>query len=65
MVPVVVGALGLVSKKLAGDAKVGTLRIVTYPQKSLGSLGKDVLEALGCDLTGCFSQAKDPVLNAT
>ena len=51
VVPVVVGALGSVSKKLAGhleqlgiknrtenDAKVGTPRIGTYPQKSAGSL---------------------------
>ena len=50
MVPVVVGALGSVSKKLAGhleqlgikpnknDAKVGTPRIGTYPQKGAGSL---------------------------
>ena len=47
----VVGALGSVSKKLAGhleqlgiknrlknDAKVGTPRIGTYPQKGAGSL---------------------------
>ena len=49
VVPVVVGALGSVSKKLAGhleqlgiknknDAKVGSPRIGTYPQKSAGSL---------------------------
>ena len=49
VVLVVVGALGSVSKKLAGhleqleiknknDAKVGTLRTCTYPRKSAGSL---------------------------
>ena len=49
VVPVVVGTLGSVSKKLTGhleqigiknqnDAKVGTPRIGTYPQKSAGSL---------------------------
>ena len=52
VMPVVVGALGSVSKKLAGhleqigiknrtktmQIKVGTPRIGTYPQKSAGSL---------------------------